>query len=102
MIDISQHHLDIVIGILHQFVSDCEVRVFGSRFAHTAKKYSDLDIAIVGDAKLSSTLISEIQEAFQDSDIPFRVDVLDWNALSEEFKKVIVNDGFEVVQSKKS
>jgi len=100
MIDVFQHHLDIVTSILRQFVPDCEVRVFGSRFTHTAKKHSDLDIAIVENAKISSTLISEIAEAFQESDLPFRVDVLDWNALNEEFKKVITSAGYEVIQER--
>jgi len=30
------------------------------------------------------------------SDLPFRVDILDWNAISPEFKKVI-EQGYEVI-----
>jgi hypothetical protein len=40
-----------------------------------------------------------LREAFEDSDLPFRVDVLDWRAIPESFRKVI-ESGFEVIQRK--
>lgn len=30
-----------------------------------------------------------IKEAFEESDLPFRVDVLDWHSLSNNFKRII-------------
>jgi predicted nucleotidyltransferase len=97
MIYLTQSQLKIVIDILQNHVADCEVRVFGSRYKGTAKDYSDLDLAVIGDGKLERKLIYELKEAFEESDLPFRVDVLDFNRISKEFR-VVIERGFEVLQ----
>ncbi len=97
MIDVAPYQLEIIEKILQKFVSKCEVRAFGSRAAWTAKDYSDLDLAIVGTEKLPDGVIFSIREVFQESDLPFRVDVLDWNAISKEFREVIEKK-YEVIQ----
>lgn len=89
MIDVSPFQLEMIKKILERHVSGCEVRVFGSRATRTAKDYSDLDLAIVGKERLSDKVLFALKEDFQQSDIPFRVDVLDWNAISKEFREVI-------------
>ncbi|OIP40670.1 hypothetical protein AUJ95_04320 [Candidatus Desantisbacteria bacterium CG2_30_40_21] len=96
MIDVTAKQLCIIKEILQKHVPDCEVRVFGSRYRGTIKDYSDLDMAIVGDAKLDCIVIDNIKEAFSESDLPFRVDVLDWHAISPEFKGVI-ESRYEVI-----
>jgi len=63
----------------------------------TAKDYSDLDLAIVGDKKINLKILADIKEAFEESELPYRVDVLDWNAISENFRKII-NEKYEVIQ----
>ena len=97
MIDISQHQLKIIKKILRKHVSDCEVRAFGSRVTLTAKNYSDLDLAIVGKTKLDRKILSDLKEDFRESDILFRVDVLDWHTTSENFKKII-KARYEIIQ----
>jgi hypothetical protein len=34
-------------------------------------------------------LLATLEEAFTESDLPFKVDVLDWATISENFKKII-------------
>jgi predicted nucleotidyltransferase len=92
MIDLPPDQLQTVKAILAAHVPGCEVRVFGSRVNGTARKHSDLDLAVVGPEKLSSEIIEDLREAFQESDLPIRVDVLDWNAVSEPFKKIILGN----------
>ena len=89
MIDISDQIMDIVKVILKTHVPECEVRVFGSRINGNAKNYSDLDLAIVGTEKLPAKVLMELKEAFEESVIPFRVDILDWNGITDSFKSVI-------------
>lgn len=98
MIDVTENELKIVLEILNKYVPNCEVRVFGSRYKWNARKYSDLDLVIVGKKKLDWKLIFDIKEAFQESELIFRVDVLDWNTITEEFKRVI-EDGYEVINA---
>jgi predicted nucleotidyltransferase len=89
MIAISEDSLNRVKNILNKTVPHCEVRAFGSRVNGTSREYSDLDLAIVGEKKLGISVLGDVQEAFMESTIPFRVDVLDYNAISEKFRKII-------------
>ena len=89
MIDLNPNHLAIVERILAEHVPECEVRAFGSRASWTAKDYSDLDLAIVGDGSLDWRTLGLLKEAFEESDLPMRVDVLDWHDIAESFQRVI-------------
>ena len=97
MIDLSPQHLQTVRAILDRHVPNCEVRAFGSRTNGSAKNYSDLDLAVVAPTKLNPETLRQLKEAFEESDLPFRVDVLDWYGTSPEFQKVIERQ-YEVVQ----
>ena len=101
MIDLAPEYLEKVRAILRQHVPQCEVRAFGSRVSWTAKDYSDLDLAVVCSGKLNDDTLNRLKEAFEESDLPFRVDVLDWHATSPEFQKVIEKQ-YEVIQGAKS
>ena len=96
MINVSEIQLKIIIDIIKKYVPHCEVRAYGSRYKWTSNLYSDLDLSIVGEDKLDWIMLEDIEEAFQESNLPFRVDILDWNAISPEFKKVI-EQGYEVI-----
>ena len=97
MIDLNPNHLATVERILAEHVPECEARAFGSRATWTAKDYSDLDLAIVGGGPLDWRTLSRLKEAFEESDLPMRVDVLDWHDISESFRDVIERD-YVVVQ----
>jgi predicted nucleotidyltransferase len=88
-IDLSSHDLNVVCKILKTYASDYAVWAFGSRVKGNAKKYSDLDLAIMTQQPLSFSKMAIIKEAFDESDLPIRVDVVDWAETSETFKKII-------------
>lgn len=98
MIDLEEHYLDLVRAIVHRMAPQCEVRIFGSRVRGTARKYSDIDLAIVGSGRLPDHLISDLQQAFSESDLPYRVDVVDWHELSHDLQRIIREQGFEIIQ----
>ena len=102
MIDVAPEHLEMVLTLLSNYLPDCEVRAFGSRFSGTAKPYSDLDLAVIGQNRLDWRILAELKEAFQASELPFRVDLLDWNTISDEFRAVIEKSGYEVISGKSS
>ena len=88
-IDLSSHDLNVVCKILKTHASDYAVWAFGSRVKGNAKKYSDLDLAIMTQQPLSFSKMAILKEAFDESDLPIRVDVVDWAETSETFKKII-------------
>ena len=101
MIDITPKHLETIQHILTEHVPECEVRAFGSRVKWTAKDYSDLDLAVVGSEPLSLRQLRRLKEAFEESNLPIRVDVVDWQSLSDGFKQVIQKE-YEVIQKVES
>jgi len=59
---------------------------------------SDLDWVMMGACPLSADRLHLQKEAFEESDLPFRVDLFDRHALSEPFRAVVQwND--EVMQA---
>ena len=98
-VDLSPAHRAIVERILKEHVQQCEVRAFGSRVAWTAKDFSDLDLAVVDEGPLPWQTLSRLKEAFEESPLPMRVDVLDWHAISESFREVVERD-YVVVQDR--
>jgi len=97
VIRISENEYATVRSILKKHIPNCEVRAFGSRYKQTSKEHSDLDLAVVGDQKIPASIIDDLREDFQNSDLPWRVDVLDYRAVSNEFQKVI-DAGYEVLE----
>lgn len=91
-IDINPTHLETIQRILDEHVPDCEVRAFGSRAKWNASDYSDLDLAVVGDQHLEWHILSQLKTSFEESDLPFRVDVLDWHDVSDKFREIIRGD----------
>ncbi|MCF6267884.1 MAG: nucleotidyltransferase domain-containing protein [Desulfuromusa sp.] len=89
MIDLTPEHLCKVVEILRQHLSQCEVRVFGSRVTGKATTYSDLDLALVAEQSLDWRQLEALKEAFAESDLPIMVDILDWQSISPEFRRVI-------------
>lgn len=100
MINVTEHELSIILAIIEEYVPDCEVRAFGSRVKGKIKAYSDLDLAIVGESKLDKNMIFDMKEIFQESELTFRIDLLDWHTVSPEFQKVIEVE-YEVIFPRK-
>ncbi|MCY4354214.1 MAG: restriction endonuclease subunit S [Truepera sp.] len=99
MIDLNPNHLGTVKAILAEHVPECEVRAFGSRATWTAKDYSDLDLAILGKGPLDWATVGRLEEAFEESDLPMRVDVLDWHTISGGFREVIEREHVVLVDT---
>ena len=91
-IDISPEQRRIVREILRLHVPGREVCVFGSRAKGKAKPYSDLDLAVLGDDPMSIEEMARLNEAFEESALPFKVDVVYWALVAPSFRKAIEND----------
>lgn len=89
MIEVSPEQLATIKAILRRHLPDREVLVFGSRATGTAKEYSDLDLAVTGDTPLDLGRLALLENDFDESELPFKVDVVDWAAASESFRQII-------------
>ena len=102
MIDISPEQKDIIHKILEEHIPDRRVMAFGSRTSPESKSYSDLDLAIMGDKAVDLSTLALLKDAFAESDLPFRVDVIQWCRMSPEFRKVIEPQLQQINQSDES
>jgi type I restriction enzyme S subunit len=92
LIDIRPDHWAIVQDILQKYVPQYTVWAFGSRAKWSAKEYSDLDLAVITDRPLSLDVSASLSDDFSESDLPYKVDVVDWATTSESFRKIIERD----------
>lgn len=100
-IDIRPDHWQIVRDILQKHVPQYAVWAFGSRAKWTAKPYSDLDLAVITDKPLSLAVSAALAEDLSESDLPWKVDVVDWATTSESFRKIIERDKVVLQEGKK-
>jgi len=97
LIHLEPKHLKLVKKILQENLPNHEIWAFGSRVhGKNLKTFSDLDLVI---AKPATTMqqVMQISESFSESDLPFKVDVMDWNDSNESFQHIIKKH-YEVIQ----
>jgi type I restriction enzyme S subunit len=88
-LQLDPEHLKIVRELLRKHVPDREVWAFGSRVGGEVKPYSDLDLALLGDAPLPLSLLGRLRDDLSDSALPFRVDLVDWATTDAPFREII-------------
>jgi len=88
-LDLKRKHFVIVNDILLNYPK-LKFYVFGSRAKGGAKELSDLDLVVMpSPTKLELT---NLKEAFEDSDLPYKVDLVVWDDIDKNFKANIEND----------
>ncbi len=95
MINITHNEKKIIQDIFQKNIPNVEVRAFGSRIRNDYRKTSDIDLAILAKEKIDYVTFAKLQMEFSDSDLPFKVDIVDMKRTSPEFVKLI-NSEYEV------
>ena len=89
-VDIRPDQLEIVRDILLKHLpAGVKVWVFGSRANWTTKDSSDLDLALGSESKLSHKVLGALKDAFEDSALPYTVDVVDLNRIGDSFRQIV-------------
>ena len=92
MLELKQAEIAIVRDLLKRRLPGHEVRAFGSRTTGRAKRYSDLDLVVMTDTVLPERELSELRADLEESDLPFRVDIVAWGELPEAIRTQIVQN----------
>jgi len=87
-IDISPSQRKELLGLITRYLPNVEVWAFGSRVKWTARSNSDLDLVAFAKPE-DEGRVSRLKEAFEDSSLPFRVDLLVWDNIPDSFRKNI-------------
>ena len=100
-LDLPQKYLAQVQALLRAHVPYAEVWAYGSRVTGGGHEASDLDLVLRNPKNLheETTALSDHKEAFTESNLPIREDVMDWARIPESFRReierahVVVVDG---------
>lgn len=93
IIDLQPEQILVVERVLARYLPiSSQVWVFGSRAKGTARKYSDLDLVVdLLGSPISGDILADLAIAFEQSELPFAVDIVDWNSIGNEFRQAIEN-----------
>ena len=101
-VHITQEELAIVRDIVDRCVSpNTSTFVFGSRTTgHKLKPWSDLDLAFEGAEPLAPRVMSRLAHEFDEALLDWKVDVIDLNAVSSEFRRIVDSHKVPLPQSR--
>lgn len=70
-----------------------EVYLFGSSTKGRTRAFSDIDIGILTKQPVPADFFANLAEAFEESDIPYTVDLVDLRGTSPEFRERVRREG---------
>lgn len=90
-LDISQEQRATLLALLHHHLPGVTIWAYGSRVKGSARPNSDLDL-VVFTTPAQRPQVSDLKDALDESNIPFRVDLHAWHDIPERFHDVIRNE----------
>ena len=88
MLQIENKHWKIIQNILGKYPH--KFYAYGSRVKGTAREHSDLDLCF--QEKIPWNILGHIQEDFEESNLPFKVDLINWEWMNVDFQELIKKD----------
>jgi predicted nucleotidyltransferase len=88
-LDVRPDHLEWVQTLLKRIIPTATVWAFGSRAQGTARLTSDLDICVDNQQTLNFETLAALRDAFAESNLPYKVDVVDWHSVDPAFQALI-------------
>ena len=96
-IDLTSDQHRLLVELIKRHLPYTDVWAYGSRVTWTSRPQSDLDLVVFSGSEQTGQ-VSHLREAFEESDLPFQVDVLVWNDLPEPFQEEIDANHCAVVE----
>lgn len=99
VLDITDAQRGILRDLLDEYLSGITVWAYGSRVKGTARPASDLDLVVFASPDKWAS-VSALREAFEESNLPFRVDLFVWDDVPVEFQDEILADHIVIEDGK--
>ena len=96
-IDITAKERKTVLALLARYLPNTTAWAYGSRVKWTSRPESDLDLVVFARPKQADR-VSSLKEAFDESNLPFRVDLFVWDEVPEQFRKQIEAEHVALVE----
>ena len=96
-LDITAKQRKIVTDLLERHLPNTTAWVYGSRAKWASRPQSDLDLVVFATPE-QNRRISDLREALEESNLPFRVDLFVWDTVPEQFRKQIKSEHVVLVE----
>ena len=96
-IDITTDQRKTILALLKRHLPNTTAWIYGSRVKWTSRPQSDLDLVVFTKPD-QERRVSELREAFEESNLPFRVDLFVWDTVPKQFRKQIEADHVVLVE----
>ena len=87
-IDITAEQRKTVLALLERCLPNTTTWVYGSRAKWASRPQSDLDLVVFAKPEQNGRVF-DLREAFEESTLPFRVDLFVWDTVPESFRKQV-------------
>ena len=95
-IEITAAERNTVLALLKKHLPGAAAWVYGSRARSTSRPQSDLDIVVFPTPE-QRRRVGDLREAFDESNLPFRVDLFVWDEVPESFRPQIEAEHAELI-----
>ena len=100
---LEPNQLEKVQRILNAHFAEFEVDAYGPRVTGVdLTPDSPLNIVVVSTKPVSFEEMVSVEKAFAESELPFRVDIVDWSKLTENMQKDIKNEHVVIQEANSS
>ena len=99
-IDLTTEQRAAVLVLLERHLPGTTAWVYGSRAKWTARPHSDLDLVVFATPEQHNQ-VGALREAFEESNLPFRVELFVWNTMPESFREQIEAEHAVLVEKDK-
>ena len=96
---ITARQREILLALLERHLPGTTAWIYGSRANRTARPQSDLDL-VVFSTPAQRARVGDLREAFEESNLPFRVDLFVWDEVPDSFRQQIRADHVVIRESK--
>lgn len=93
----ESRHRQILDNIIKQY--DVSFFAFGSRVTQNFKKFSDVDLCFF--ESLSNSALLQLEDVFEESDLPYKVDLVDFHKCDGTFQNIILRNAVCIQASSK-
>lgn len=85
---LSKEHLELIKSILEKYLANklkSKIYLYGSRSTGKNKNFSDIDLALKLNDQETNSLIAKIKNDLEDSELPYKVDLVNWDEIAKEY-----------------
>ena len=97
IIDITSTQHEMLRSLLSLHLPGTEAWIYGSRVKGTSRPASDLDMVVFATPGQARG-VSDLRECFEQSSLPFRVDLFVWGDVPESFRKQIEREHVVLIE----